>query len=212
MKIRIKEKINKEDIYTILTGIFCSCLIISNILAFKVFNIGNIVLPTAVILFPIIYIINDVLAEIYGFKKAKKVIILGFIMNILAVVAYKIAIALPYPIFFEGNDAFTLVLSNSFRVVIASLFAYLIGSLTNSIIMVKLKEKCKNSLMFRCVISTLFGETIDAIIFISIAFFGTMPLKALMIMILSQAIFKTAYEIIVFPFTNIIIKNIKKLN
>ncbi|MEG0282562.1 MAG: queuosine precursor transporter, partial [Clostridia bacterium] len=198
--------------YTILTGIFCSCLIISNILAFKVFNIGNIVLPTAVILFPIIYIINDVLAEIYGFNKAKKVIILGFVMNILAVVAYKIAIELPHPIFFKGNEAFALVLSNSFRVLIASLFAYLIGSLTNSFIMVKLKEKCKNSLMFRCVVSTFFGETIDAIIFISIAFFGTMPLKALIIMILSQAIFKTAYEIIVFPITNIIIKNIKKLN
>ena len=89
--------LTKTKLYQILTGVFVACLLISNILAAKTFTIGSIILPTAVIIFPLVYIVNDVLAEIYGFKKAKDIIILGFILNALAVVAYSIAIILPAP-------------------------------------------------------------------------------------------------------------------
>lgn len=200
----------KKDLYAILSGIFCASLIISNILAFKTFTLGEIVLPTAVIMFPIVYIVNDVLAEVYGFEKTKKIIFTGFAMNLIAVIAYNIAILLPAPVFFEGSDAFALVLSNSLRVLIASMSAYLVGSISNAKVMQLLKIKQgEKGLMARCVLSTLVGESLDALIFISIAFFGTMDTMSLITMIISQALFKTIYEIVFFPVTKRIIGKVK---
>ena len=196
-----KNQFTQTELYALLTGIATATLIISNILAFKTFMFYNIILPCAVIIFPVIYIVDDILAEIYGFKKARRVIYLGFIMNLLAVVLYTIAIALPAPIFFEGSEAFRMVLSNSPRVLIASFTAYFFGSLLNAYVMVYLKEKAEKYLFIRCIVSTI----------ITIAFLGTMPIEALIVMILSQATFKTVYEIIIYPITKIIINSIKKL-
>lgn len=193
----------KNDLLSILCGIFCASLIISNILAFKTFTVGNIVLPTAVIIFPIVYIVNDMLTEVFGFIKARRVIATGFFMNLVAVFAYELAIKLPAPIFFTGQEAFELVLSNSLRVLIASLTAYLVGSLVNAKIMDLMKKG--KSLMARCVLSTLIGEGLDALIFISVAFIGTMPIEQISTMIIAQALFKTIYEIIIFPVTNKVI-------
>lgn len=209
-----KIKLTKSGLYSILTGIFCSCLIVSNILAFKTFTLISsldIILPCAVIIFPIIYIVNDVLAEIYGYEKTRNIIFLGFLLNLLAVILYNIAILLPAPIFFTGSQAFETVLSTSLRVLIASFTAYLIGSLINARIMTYLKKKAEKHLFFRCIFSTLIGEGADALIFITIAFYGTMPFTLLLIMIISQAIFKTVYEILIYPFTRKIINYTKKL-
>jgi len=206
------KELTKLELYSILTGIFCACLIISNILAFKTFTFFDIILPCAVIIFPLTYIISDVLAETYGIRKTRQVIFLGFLLNLLAVIAFQIAIWLPAPAFFTGSEAFETVLSNSFRVLLASFLAYLVGSLLNAHIMVWLKEKSEKYLFFRCIVSTLCGEGVDAIIFISIAFFGTMPLIALVGMIVAQAIVKTVYEIIVYPVTRRTIGFIKTLN
>lgn len=200
----------KENLYGVLSGVFCASLIISNILAFKTFMIGSVVLPTAVILFPIVYITNDVLTEIFGFERTKTVIMTGFAMNIVAVIGYNIAISLPEPPFFEGQEAFQMVLGNSFRVLVASMVSYIIGSLTNAKVMEHLKNG--KSLFTRCVLSTLIGEGLDALIFITIAFFGTMPMSSLALMIGCQAIFKTIYEIVCYPVTRILILKAKKLN
>lgn len=195
---------------TFLTGAFCSSLIISNILAFKTWNMFGFTLPAAVIMFPIVYIINDVLAELYEYEITKNIIITGFIMNIIAVIAYNIAIILPISPFFEGQEAFTLVLSNSLRILIASFTAYIVGSITNLRIMNILKIKDgDNRLAFRCIISTIFGEGIDALLFITIAFIGEMPIINLITMIIAQASFKIMYEIIFYPITYNIIKRIK---
>lgn len=199
----------KNDLYVILCGIFCASLIISNILAFKTFQFLGFTLPTAVIIFPIVYIVNDVLAEVYGFKNTQRVIMLGFAMNVVAVIAYNVAIALPSAEFFIHQNAFELVLSNSIRILIASLLAYLVGSITNAKIMDMMKRN--SGLMKRCILSTLCGEGLDALIFISVAFFGSMPLEQLMIMIVAQALFKTIYEIIVYPITRIAIIRAKEL-
>lgn len=196
----------KENLYGILSGVFCASLIISNILAFKTFMIGNFVLPTAVILFPIVYITNDILAEIFGYEKTKQVVITGFIMNIIAVIGYNIAIALPAPSYFTDQEAFSLVLSNTLRVLIASMSAYMIGSLVNAKVMEKMKNKFKDKLMLRCVTSTLVGEGLDALIFITIAFLGTMPITTLLTMIICQATFKTLYEIVCYPVTKVLIE------
>lgn len=202
----------KTELYQMLTGIFVGCLLVSNILAAKTFTLGNIILPTAVIIFPIVYIVNDVLAEVYGYTKAKKVIYLGFIVNAMAVVAYNIAILLPAPVFASDiATSFEMVLGNTFRMLIASFAAYIIGSLVNARVMVWLKARNEKYLMFRCMASTLVGEGLDAFVFISIAFYGTMPLTSLIIMILAQAIFKTLFEVIAFPVTKKVINKTKSL-
>lgn len=202
----------KNELLQIITGLFVGCLLISNILAAKTFTFGSIILPTAVIVFPLVYIINDVLSEVYGFNKAKKVIWLGFIVNAIAVSAYTIAIKLPAPAFaVEGAEAFALTLGSTGRLLLASFAAYLVGSFFNASIMVKMKEKLSEYLMLRCILSTLIGEGADAIIFITIAFIGTMPVVDLLVMIVVQAIFKTTFEVVVYPITRKVIRRVESL-
>ena len=202
-------KLSTSQLYTVFTALFCGSLLISNVLAGKVFILGNITLPSAVIIFPLVYIVNDVLAEIYGFKKARNAILLGFIINLIAVITYKTALLLPSPEYIDAS-AYNTVLSATTRTLIASFTAYLAGSLVNAHVMVWLKKRKEKHLMFRCVMSTLIGETLDAIIFITIAFAFVMPFNQLLIMILAQATFKTVYEIICYPITKEVIKKIAR--
>lgn len=205
-------KTTKNELYQILTGVFVACLLISNVLAVKTFAVGNIILPTAVIIFPVVYIVNDVLAEIYGFKKARNIILLGFVLNALAVAAYAIAIKLPAPVFAtETAAAFELTLGSTWRMLCASFAAYLVGSFVNAYVMVKMKERLKKYLMARCIVSTFIGEGLDAVIFITIAFIGTMPVTELLIMIAAQAIFKTVFEVVFYPLTRKVIKKVEGL-
>lgn len=205
------EDLTKTELYAILAGVFTACLIVSNIIAGKTFDFFSFTLPCAVIIFPIIYIVNDVLAEVYGYAKARRIILLGFFMNLVAVICYNVTIWLPAPVFFENSQAFGIVLSSTLRLLVASFVAYLIGSIVNARLMVYLKKWDEENLFFRCIVSTLFGEGLDAIIFITIGFIGTMPLEALVMMVIAQAMFKTLYEIVVYPITRAVINNIKKL-
>ena len=205
------EDMTKTELYAILTGIFTASLIVSNIIAGKTFDFFSFTLPCGVVIFPVIYIVNDVLAEIYGYEKARKVILLGFFMNLVAVICYQITILLPAPAFFENSEAFSIVLGSTFRLLVASFAAYLAGSLVNAKVMVYLKKWDENKLFFRCIVSTLFGEGLDAIVFIFIGFLGTMPFEALLLMIVAQALFKTVYEIIVYPLTRTVIFKVRKL-
>lgn len=205
------ENLTKTDLYATLTGVFTACLIVSNIISGKTFDFFSFTLPCAVVIFPIIYIVNDVLAECYGYDNARKVILLGFFMNLIAVICYNITILLPAPVFFENSEAYSIVLGSTLRLVVASFIAYLVGSLVNAKLMVYLKRWDGDKLFFRCIVSTLFGEGLDAIIFITIAFIGTMPFEALLLMIVAQALFKTVYEIIVYPLTRYVIGSVKSL-
>ena len=203
--------LTKTDLYAILVGIFCAGLIISNIIASKTFEFFWITLPCGVIIFPLIYIVNDVRAECYGFKKARRAIYLGFFMNLIAVICYNVTMFLPAPAYFTGDSAFHTVLGSTLRLLVASFAAYLIGSLINAKLMVYLKGKYENKLFFRCISSTFAGEGMDALIFITIGFLGTMPVSALLTMIVAQALFKTAYEVVVYPLTRHVIHNVKDL-
>lgn len=203
--------LTKTDLYAILVGIFCAGLIISNIIASKTFEFFWITLPCGVIIFPLIYIVNDVLAECYGFKKARRAIYLGFFINLIAVICYNVTMFLPAPAYFTGDSAFHTVLGSTLRLLVASFAAYLIGSLINAKLMVYLKGKYENKLFFRCISSTFAGEGMDALIFITIGFLGTMPVSALLTMIVAQALFKTAYEVVVYPLTRHVIHNVKDL-
>ena len=205
------ENSTKTSLYATLTGVFTACLIISNIIAGKTFDFFTLTLPCGVIIFPVIYIVNDVLAECYGYEKARKVILLGFFMNLIAVICYNVTILLPAPVFFENSEAFSVVLGSTLRLLVASFIAYLAGSLVNAKLMVYLKKWRGDKLFFRCILSTLFGEGLDALIFILIGFLGTMPIEALLVMIVAQALFKTIYEIIVYPLTRLVIGKVKAL-
>ncbi len=207
----LENKPSQMELYPIITALFCGCLIISNILASKTFSLYDIILPCGVVIFPLVYIVGDVLTEIYGFTLAKRTIYLGFIINLIAVIAYQIAIFLP------GTDpttsnAFSIILGSTPRILIASLISYLVGSYVNAYFMKILKEKYTDYLFARCSISTLFGEGLDAIIFITIAFAGLMPNEVLITMIICQGAFKIIYEIIVYPITRTVINWIKSLD
>ena len=203
LNYEIDKKIN---IYTILLSLYCVALIVSNIISNRTFEIGQFMLPSAVIVFPIIYIINDVLTECYGFKMASRAIWTAFALNLIAVAFFNIAIKLPTTI---DYSSYNIVLGNTLKPLIASVLAYLAGSFVNAKTMDKLRNH--KSLMLRCVLSTLFGETIDATIFISIMFIGIMDFKLVCTMIITQAIVKTLYEIVVYPVTKKVVKTIKSV-
>lgn len=199
--------INKKiKVYMTLVSLYSVALVVSNIIANRTFDIWGFTLPSAIILFPIVYIINDVLTECYGYKLATRAIWTAFGLNLMAVVFFNIAVNLPTNIDYSN---YKIVLGNTFKPLFASIAAYLIGSLINAKVMDVLRNH--KSLMLRCVISTLFGETIDALIFISIMFIGVLDIKVVCIMIITQALAKTIYEIIVYPVTKKVIKTIKSI-
>lgn len=207
----LKNRPSQMGLYPIITGVFYGCLIISNLLASKTFSFYDIILPCSVIIFPIVYIIGDVLTEIYGFTLAKRTIYFGFVMNLIAVISYQIAMALP------GTDAvisnaFNIILGITPRILIASFISYLIGSYVNAYFMKILKERYTDYLFARCSISTLFGEGLDAILFITIAFAGVIPNYVLITMILCEGAFKVIYEIVVYPITKTVINWMESLD
>ena len=137
-------------------------------------------------------------------------IIFGFIMNLFMVLMFSLAIILPAPVWFENSEAFELILGSTPRVCLASLTAYLFGSLINSKILVKMKKNKKNKFGLRAIVSTFFGELTDSLIFIFIVFWNQVELDQILTMILTQVILKTLYEFICLPLTSLIVKKVKK--
>lgn len=198
-------------LYMTIGIIFVTCLVLSNTVAGKMWAVTDrITLPGAVILFPITYILADIFTEVYGFKKARFIIWTGFGCSFFAVLVYIITIALPYPAFFENQDAYKTVLGTTLRVAIASFAGYLFGEFSNSIIMSKLKVVTKGkNLWIRTIFSTIVGEGFDSVIFITISFWGTMENREVLKMILFQYLFKVLYEAIFTPVTYLVVKWVK---
>ena len=192
--------------------IYVTCLLLSNLIAGKMWAVtGSVVVPAAVVLFPVTYIFGDIFTEVYGFKKARLVIWLGFFCSFLAVVVYLITIALPHPEFFEAQDAYAAVLGTTPRVASASFAGYLFGEFSNSMILSKLKVVTKGkNLWLRTILSTLVGEGFDSLIFITISFYGTMDNSTLLSMILFQYLFKVGYEVLFTPITYVVVNWLKK--
>lgn len=196
-----------------LAGIlFATCLLISNILATKILMIGPWSAPAGVLIFPVAYILNDVITEVWGFRKARLIIWAGFAVNILAVLFFAAGIAIPGAPFWQNQEAFATILGSTPRIVLASLSAYLIGSFLNAFVMSRMKVLTKGkSFSARAILSTLAGESTDSLIFISIAFAGVFPTGALVAMIFTQAMLKTVYEILILPVTIWIVNVIKQI-
>lgn len=210
----MKKKETKEtysEIFLFISILFITCILVSNILASKIINIFGISMTGGVLVFPITYIIGDVLTEIYGYKKSKKIIIYGFICNLIMVILFYIAMKLPYPEYYLNQDAFVAVLSSTPRLLLASFIGYLVGGLTNSYIMDYIKNNSKiKYLWFRTITSTIIGEFLDTSIFLIIGFIGTMKTIDLLFMIVCQSAAKTLYEIVLTPLTYKTIAYIKK--
>lgn len=197
--------------FLLLGIVFCTCLILSNFLAAKIFIVGPLALPAAVIVFPISYIINDCIAEVWGFRKARLIIWIGFAMNFFVATAGQIAVFLPSAPFWNGEEHFNYLFGLAPRITAASFLAFLVGSFLNAYVMSRMKVSSGGRhFPMRAVASTLIGEGMDSLIFFPIAFAGVLPLSAMIPMMITQASVKTLYEIAVMPVTVKVVEAIKK--
>lgn len=199
------KKINVEKY---LFGIYCASIIIQNILATKNIDISIFTVTTGILVSPLVFIIQDIQTEIYGYKNAKKMIILGYAMNFIAVLLYSLSIFIPSSSTYQNQVAFKTILGTTPRIAIASFIAYILGSLINSKIMDKLKIKYEKYLFFRAILSTVAGQFIDNMLFAVIAFIGVLPINAIISMIIGGTIFEIIYEIIFYPVTKFLIKKL----
>ena len=204
----------KVSVPFMLLGILCNvCLIAANLLETKVIQVGSLTVTAGLLVFPISYIINDCIAEVWGFKKARLIIWSGFAMNFFVVGLGLIAVAIPAAPFWEGEEHFDFVFGMAPRIVAASLMAFLVGSFLNAYVMSKMKIASQGrNFSARAILSTIVGETADSLIFFPVAFGGIIAWKELLIMMGLQIVLKSMYEVIILPVTIRVVKVIKKVD
>ena len=207
----MKEKVSVP--FMLLGILFNVCLIAANLLETKVIQIGSLTVTAGLLVFPISYIINDCIAEVWGLKKARLIIWSGFAMNFFVVALGLIAVAIPAAPFWEGEEHFDFVFGMAPRIVAASLMAFLVGSFLNAYVMSKMKVASRGRhFSARAILSTLAGETADSLIFFPVAFGGIIAWRELLIMMCIQIILKSMYEVIILPVTIRVVKAIKKID
>ena len=192
--------------------LFCVCLIAANLLETKVIEVCGLSLTCGLLVFPISYIINDCIAEVWGFEKARIIIWSGFAMNFFVVALGLIAVQLPAAPFWEGEAHFNFVFGMAPRIVVGSLLAFLVGSFLNAYVMSKMKLRNQGRYFsLRAIVSTLVGETADSLIFFPIAFWGLIGVKELAGMMAAQIVLKSLYEVLVLPLTIRVVKAVKRM-
>lgn len=192
--------------------LFCVCLIAANLLETKVIEVCGLSLTCGLLVFPISYIINDCIAEVWGFEKARIIIWSGFAMNFFVVALGLIAVQLPAAPFWEGEAHFNFVFGMAPRIVVGSLLAFLVGSFLNAYVMSKMKLRNQGRYFsLRAIASTLVGETADSLIFFPIAFWGLIGVKELAGMMAAQIVLKSLYEVLVLPLTIRVVKAVKRM-
>lgn len=197
--------------FLIIAIIYLTCLLTSNIISVKVITLFGLIMPAGTIIFPVSYIVGDVLTEVYGYSRTRPVIWLGFGANLLMTIIIGIAIALPSAPFWDGQEAYTKILGFTPRLLVASLFAYLLGEFTNSYVLAKMKIATKGKWLWtRTIGSTLVGEFLDSLIFVTIAFFGIFPPQVIVSMIFTQWLIKSGYEILATPLTYAVVGFLKR--
>jgi uncharacterized integral membrane protein (TIGR00697 family) len=197
--------------FLVIVGVFVTCLITANIVAVKLVDIGGLIVPAGIIIFPISYIVGDVLTEVYGYKQARRVIWLGFTCNLLAVVGIVVGQALPAAGFWDAQSAYDRILGYTPRLLLASFLAFLVGEFTNSYILARMKVATQGRFLWaRTITSTLFGQLFDSVIFIAVAFWGTSPNDVLISAMLTQWLFKAAYEALATPLTYVVVNFVKR--
>lgn len=198
---------NKEKF---IFGIYCAALLIQNILALKSIDIFMFTMTTGILVSPIVFIMQDVETEIFGYKNAKQMILLAYLMNFVFIVLVTIAIKINPSFAYSNQKQFETIFSTTWRITLASFIAYCIGSLSNAKIMSIKKES--RGLFLRAILSTVVGQLLDNALFSFIAFLGILPLNAIYSMVIGATIFETVYEIVFYPITRKIILKLKDQN
>lgn len=195
----------------VVTAFFVAVLIISNIASSKITQIGPLALDGGTILFPLTYIFGDILTEVYGFKKARKVIWLGVFANILMALTFTVVGLLPSAADWPNQNAYLAILGLTPRIVLASITAYFMGEYSNSVILSKMKIITKGRWLWtRTIGSTVVGELVDSLIFVLVAFLGVLPSELIIPLIISNYLFKTGVEILFTPITYKVVNFLKK--
>ena len=191
--------------------VFCICLIASNLLAIKQVMVGPLVMTGALIVFPISYIINDCIVEVWGYRRARLLIWTGFVMNFLFAVFGMLADALPAAPFWDGQEGFHAIFGLAPRIACASFLAFLVGSFLNAYVMSRMKLRDGNRrFSLRAIASTIVGEGADSLVFFPLALGGVVPWEVMPILMLSQVVLKTAYEVLALPVTIRVVRLLKQ--
>jgi uncharacterized integral membrane protein (TIGR00697 family) len=188
--------------YFTLSIIFISCLLTANVISIKIISVSFFSLPAGIVIFPISYIIGDIITEVYGLKKAKSTIFFGLVAQVILILFIQIAIILPAADFWPYQSEFKLILYSVPRVIVGSLCGYFVGENLNAIFFHRIKVKTKGKYFVkRAILSSVVGQSADSVIFVLIAYLGTIPMTAILKIIISGIIIKLTYEIIVLPIT-----------
>lgn len=198
--------------FVLIAALFVTALITANIVAVKLINVGGLIVPAATItIFPLSYIFGDVLTEVYGFRRARMIIWLGFACNLVAVLAIYLTQVLPAASFWDGQAAYERILGFTPRLLTASFAAYLVGEFANSIVLAKMKILTDGRWLWsRTIGSTLVGEGFDSLIFVTIAFAGTIGGGDLLRTMIASWLLKSAYEILATPLTYLVVNFLKR--
>jgi uncharacterized integral membrane protein (TIGR00697 family) len=197
--------------FTIIVAVFITCLITANITAVKLVAVAGLIVPAGLVIFPISYVCGDVLTEVYGYAQARRVIWLGFLCNLLAVAAIRAGQVLPSAPFWDAQSAYARILGYTPRLLGASFLAYLAGEFANAAVLAKMKVATQGRwLWMRLIGSTVIGQGLDSLVFITIAFAGAIPAGALAATILTQWLVKVAYEALMTPVTYRIVAFLKQ--
>lgn len=200
--------------FTVIATLFVSFLLLSNIgatklIEFEVFGF-TLVCDGGAILFPLTYVLGDVLSEVFGFKAARKVILLGFVVSILASLTFYLVQIAPPAADYENQEAFEAVLGFVPRIVLASVCGYLVGQLVNAWVLVKIKEKYgEKNLWVRLLGSTVAGEAVDTFVFCLVAWLGIMPMNVIWNLMIVGFIYKVAMEALLLPITYRVVAYVK---
>ncbi len=190
--------------------LFSMCLVLSNILAVKQFQIFGFPSTAGLIIFPISYVINDCITEVWGFRKARLIIWIAFAVNFLAILLFQASVALTPAPHWTMQNSYASVLAQTPRIALASLLAFLVGSFLNSYVMSKMKILHKGKKFGqRAVASTLVGEMADTFVFTTIGFLFVIPLSVVFQIIVVETIAKTLFEILVLPITRRVVNYVK---
>lgn len=193
-------------------ALFVTCLITANIVAVKIVDIDGIVVPAGTVtLFPISYILGDVLTEVYGYRRARQVIWLGFACNLIAVMAIYATQILPGAVFWDGQQAYERILGYVPRLLVGSFVAYLLGEFTNAYVLARLKVITGGRWLWtRTIGSTVVGEGLDSLVFVTIAFAGTVTGHDLLRTMVTSWLVKTGYETLATPVTYLVVNFLKR--
>lgn len=191
--------------------VFVTCLITANIIAVKLVSVSGLLLPAAIIIFPISYILGDILTEVYGYREARRVIWLGFACNLVVVAAIWAGQVMPPASFWDGQSAYERILGQTPRILAASFLAYLIGEFANAYVLARMKVATGGRWLWtRTIGSTLVGQGLDSTVFLTVAFVGTIPAGALASAVVTQWLVKTAYEAAATPLTYAVVGFLKR--